>query len=159
MRRQYTDEDREAALAALAANDGNVLRTAKDLGIPVKTLRNWAKGRCHPELTTELAQMGQQKKETLAIALRDVAWQLAKAMPQKIGSATLLQCATSLGIAIDKMQLLEGKATSIAGTERLSDEQRAARLQELAANARRRRLAVFEPAGKPADGAEETGGP
>jgi hypothetical protein len=37
------------ALAALAANGGNIARTARQLGIPVSTLKRWATGTAHPE--------------------------------------------------------------------------------------------------------------
>jgi transposase-like protein len=57
-RHHYTDEQRANALAALAANGGNANRAAKELGIPVRTLRNWGKGDRHPEA----AEMGRQKK-------------------------------------------------------------------------------------------------
>jgi transcriptional regulator of acetoin/glycerol metabolism len=39
------DECRAAALAALEANRGNVARTARQLGLPRKTLEGWARGR------------------------------------------------------------------------------------------------------------------
>lgn len=39
--RTYSAEDREMALAALAANGGNIKRTAQELGMPQQTLRNW----------------------------------------------------------------------------------------------------------------------
>lgn len=39
--RRYTPEDRAAALAALAANQGNVARTARQCGVPRPTLIRW----------------------------------------------------------------------------------------------------------------------
>src|SRR5262245_10592034 len=44
-RRCYTDDDRLFALRHLEANDGNVSRTARELGIPVPTLHQWARGK------------------------------------------------------------------------------------------------------------------
>src|SRR5690554_3963581 len=100
-KRRYTDADRETALAALAANGGNVSRTAEQLGIPRKTLQNWASGTHHPEA----AENGHRKKGELAAALEEIAWKLAESIPGKIPSAPLAQTATALGIAIDKLRL------------------------------------------------------
>lgn len=41
-RRHYSDNDRAAALAVLAANDGNLSRTARETGVPLTTLKAWA---------------------------------------------------------------------------------------------------------------------
>lgn len=131
--RRYSDEDRANTLAALAANEGNVARTAKQLGIPAKTVENWAKGTNHPEA----AELGDRKKGVLADKLEEVAWKLAGALDQKIEQAGLQQTATSLGIVIDKMQLLRNKPTAIQGDapeeedlRKLSDEELDRRLAE-----------------------------
>jgi hypothetical protein len=100
--RRYSDEDRAAALAALAANNGNVGRTAYELGLPATTLRQWATGARHPEA----AQMSGQKKAELADALEDVAWQLVGVIPNKLARARLGEVATPLGIALDKLGML-----------------------------------------------------
>lgn len=42
---QRTPEERAAALAAVAANGGNILLTARELGLPLSTLRTWVHGR------------------------------------------------------------------------------------------------------------------
>src|ERR1700735_5513356 len=100
-RRQYSDEDRSAALAALKANGGNVKLTAQQVGVPRKTLANWAKG---IKLHRSVADMGHQKAEPWADALERLARMLLDAMPSKIGDADLKAVAVSLAIAIDKMQ-------------------------------------------------------
>lgn len=108
-KRRYTDDERAAALAALAANGGNVFRTAAQLGIPATTIKNWAKGYRHPEA----AEMGEQKKGPMADALEAVAWKLLDSIPSKIAKATLAQVSTSMGISIDKARLLRGEPTNI----------------------------------------------
>ncbi len=124
-KRRYSDEERAAALAALAGNGGNLGRTARELGIPAGTLRRWADGTAHPEARAN----AQPKKEELAQELRAVAWKLVKSMPGKIKKAGLKDTAISFGIAVEKAQLLEGKPTSISGVpfpfdlEKLTDEQ------------------------------------
>lgn len=111
-RRRYSDEDRANALAALAANEGNVNHTANQLGIPAKTLESWAKGQRHPEA----AQLCEEKKPELADALEEVARKLADAMPGKVADAGLRDTAIALGIAVDKMRLLREAPTSITQT-------------------------------------------
>jgi transposase-like protein len=111
-RRRYSDEERANALAALSANADDVNHTANQLGIPRKTLENWAKGARHPEA----AQLGQEKKPELADALEEVARKLADAMPAKIADASLRDTAIAMGIAVDKMRLLREAPTSITQT-------------------------------------------
>lgn len=149
--RRYSDEDRSDAVAALCANGGNVKRTARELGIPEKTLANWAKGDRHPEA----AAAAEEKKGPLADRLEQVAWQLADAIPGKLDAAPLQQVATALGIVVDKLRLLRNEPTSIsktqgAGTDDLRDlsddelERRAAelrgRIEQAAAAAGPRRV-------------------
>lgn len=110
MRRRYSDADKATALAALDANGGSVQRTATELGIPERTLRTWASGQ---GLSDDSANLRDQKKGELADQLEVIASKLAKAIPGKIREANLQQVATSLGITIDKMQLLRGKPTAI----------------------------------------------
>ena len=150
--RQYSDEERANALAALAANGGNINRTAKQLGIPEKTLSNWANGKRHPES----AQMGERKKGDMSDALEALAWKLLDAWPKKIAKATLAQLATATGIAIDKMRLLREPSTAIAGGE-MTDEERLSRLRELVERAKRRRLGLSDADG--AGGVGSTGHP
>lgn len=42
-RRTYTDQDKARVAVALAANDGNVKRTARECDVPVQTVRDWKK--------------------------------------------------------------------------------------------------------------------
>jgi transposase-like protein len=103
-RRRYDDEFRAAALAALAANGGNLKRTARQLGLPRKTLEGWASGRTRPPP----ADLRHQKKEQLAEALESVARELLDeaSRPEKIAAASLLDLVVMSGIAVDKMLLL-----------------------------------------------------
>lgn len=109
-KRRYSDEDRSNALAALAANSGNISRTAEQLEIPAKTLENWAKGISHPEA----AKNGERKKQDLAVAFDEIAWRcldnVTEEKLKKTGAVDLLKTA---GIAVDKAQLLRGKPTQI----------------------------------------------
>lgn len=108
-RRRYTDVQRAEALAALAANGGDLTATASRTGIPRRTIENWSKGNVHPDVT----KLGEEKKADLADRLEAIAWKLAEAIPDKIDAAPLNQTAVALGIAIDKARLLRGQPTNI----------------------------------------------
>ena len=136
-RRRYSDADVAAALAALDANNGNVLDTAKKLNIPEPTLKSWAQGR---GVTQSIRELHDIKKEELAAHLRDVAMKLIDAVPAKIENANLQQIGVVLGIAIEKAQLLAGEATERSEHNViLTDEQRTERVAQLLETARARR--------------------
>lgn len=107
-RARYSDEEKATALAALDANGGNIARTARALGIPDSTLRGWAGGR---GVNEKIPQLRAQKKRDIAEGLREIAWLLIDAIPDKINRGSLKDLFLGLGIAIDKLQLLEGKPT------------------------------------------------
>lgn len=123
MKRCYSDEERANALATLKANGGKVSLTARQLGIPEVTLRQWASGLRHPEAM----QMSESKSALLADHLEEVAFKLVKAMPKKIEKAGLQQVAVSLGISVEKVKLLRGEPTEIIKGEldlgQLTDDQ------------------------------------
>ena len=106
--RGFTEDDKAAALAALAANAGNVSKTARDLGIPRTTLSRWSNGE---RITDGVTAKAHVKKSALADELESLARILVGAMPEKVADATLQQSATALGITVDKMQVLRGEST------------------------------------------------
>jgi hypothetical protein len=77
--------------------------------MPHNTLRSWF----HAVHNPPPSELRQEKKRELIEELKDLAYKLAGAMPDKIIDATLQQTAISLGIVIDKMQLLSGQPTLI----------------------------------------------
>ena len=111
-KRQYTDDDRAAALAALDVNGGNVAKTARDLQVPRVTLIEWRDGR----VSDAVSDIRQVKKEALHDRLEMIAHSLVDAAPDKLRDASLQQVFTSLGIAVDKMQLLRNAPTAITET-------------------------------------------
>jgi transposase-like protein len=128
-RRRYSDRDRTEALVALDANSGNVKRTALQLGIPHKTLDEWAKGRVHADVASDRIE----KKEELADRLEALAHQIVGLLPGKLAMASVQQLATTLGIAVDKMQVLRGKPSTINQETIADPEKRKARIDELLA--------------------------
>lgn len=145
--RRYRDDEKAAALAALAANKGNVLRTAKLLNIPATTITNWMND-------AEFSKLGDEKKGDLADELESVAWKLAGAIESKLKSAGLRDVSVSLGIAVDKLQLLRNLPTNINRSEnagddlsKLTDDDLARRLAE----ARSRAALAGAPTGSSTD--------
>lgn len=129
MRRQHSDDQKANALAALEANGGNLKRTAEQLGLPLSTLYGWSNGEgVHPDV----AEIRNQKKGDLADRLEEVAHQLVDVMPGKLDEAPLREVAVALGIAVEKMRLLRGQATSLAGkADELTDEELERKIAEL----------------------------
>lgn len=108
-RHRYSDEDRANALAALAANGGNVNLTARQLGIPETTLRQWSKGQRRPEA----AQMSEGKKEPLAERFEGIAYALLDHAGESLTDLNARDAIFSAAIAVDKMRLLREQPTAI----------------------------------------------
>lgn len=103
----YSIERKAEVLALIQANDGNILQTSRDTGIPHQTIRRWVE---YPERFSALQT---EKQDNLLEKLDKRAHDLIDAMPDKIPGASLSATATALGIVIDKSQLLRGLPTSI----------------------------------------------
>jgi len=108
----YTSDDRAAGLAALQSNGGNLRRTARETGISDATLRRWRDETDARKDAANGARMP-EARATLADRLREFVDAALTVAPHKLHEANLRDVFTSLGIAIDKLQLLEGKPTSI----------------------------------------------
>jgi transposase-like protein len=135
-RREYTDHEKANALALLAVSRVEDVHAAT--GIPLGTLKDWK--RKPPRGALELQP---EKEASLADELRHAARALVGAIPSKIADAPLNHTAIALGIIFDKLQLLEGKPTSIDEVrDALSDDDRAARVAALLDRARARRTGL-----------------
>lgn len=122
-RRRYDDKFRASAVVMLEAagypdREGSLAEVARHIGMPHNTLRNWY----HSVHNPPPSDVRQEKKEDLVIELEKVAHLLVKAIPDKIEDATLQQVATSMGITIDKLQLLKGQPTLIVELTNLLKE-------------------------------------
>jgi hypothetical protein len=109
-RKEYTDVEKAMFLLALEANGGNLSATHRETGVPISTLSRWNQGEA---INGDVPKIGNEKRGDLVKFLRELAWQLAEAIPGKIEDATLAQTSTSMGIVIDKAQLLSGQPTDI----------------------------------------------
>jgi transposase-like protein len=108
-KRRYSDDDRATAIAAVTANGGNVGLTARQLGIPEATVRQWVKEQRHPEA----AKMSEQKRGPLADSCERIAWKLAGRVEETADKAPINHAAVAFGIMVDKMRLLRDQPTTI----------------------------------------------
>lgn len=141
-RKQYDDKFRASAVVMLEAagypdNKFKLEEVAKHLDVPSRTLRRWYNrehGAPPDDVVTE------QKKD-LAARLEDLAHKLIDAAfdDLKDTDANLQQIHTSLGIVLDKRQLLIGKPTEIVDDASLTDDERASRIAAILERARARR--------------------
>jgi transposase-like protein len=110
----YTDEQVANAIAMLRANGGNAKRTASQLGIPRTTIRAWA-GRSHSvsarpkQVKTSIVQ---NRSREIADSLEDLAAKAVGFADSKMETASYKDLLIGVGIAIEKVQLLRGGATS-----------------------------------------------
>ncbi len=102
---RYSDERKAEALAALAANAGDLSKTAREMDVPRKTLSNWANGHCGQPPAT----LSQEKKEDLASLFDSfVSRSLGVTTDEEIRATPLDKRMVAVGIAVDKAALLRG---------------------------------------------------
>ena len=134
-RRWWTDTERAEILAALDANGGNMSRTSRELGVPLGTIACWKLGYRWPEAL----QLRNEKGNKLALALEEIAWQLAAVIPEKLPDAPLNHLATTIGIVLDKIQFLLNKplptpnvpSSDSIDVTKLTDDERSTLIQLL----------------------------
>ena len=144
-RRQYTPEEKAEALALYKANGENLKRTVREFRtkdgqpVPEPTMRRWVHGQVRSGPSPELQA---QKITDLGGGLRSLVFSLIGLAAEKVdeGDASLLDIFKSLGIAFDKLQMLEGGPTERVAVvdERLTDAERSARVAALFDAARAR---------------------
>lgn len=134
--RRYTDQDRADALAALAANNGSIQRTARELDMPESTLEAWANGAVHPSIPKirdqTIASMADRAEDLGHMLIGDMA------MPAARERASFKDLAIAFAIVVDKMRLLREQPTSIQQKGEMTDEQLLGRLRSLSERVRRR---------------------
>ena len=120
-RKQYTDKQRAAAIAMLEgmgypSKKGALKAVFDHTRIPMPTLYRWFHGLNNP-VSSDLVN---ETKIDLVAAIKRELIDLFPAMAGTRDNASYKDMATSAGILIDKLQLLEGKPTAI-NEERASD--------------------------------------
>jgi len=153
-RRHYTDEERATFVAMLKAEGyperlGALKKVADFARVHPNVLRRWWKATRNPP-PTELVI---QKIEAIDIRLEQIIHKILDLLPEALEDANTRDLALTLGIAVDKHQLIRGQPTErqdVTVHDQLTDSQRTERLVLLldAAGARRN--------GRPAAGKENT---
>lgn len=105
-RRKFSDDERATILAALAANGGNVAKTAAETGVSERTIRSWKNGERHPEA----AQMCELKKGPLADQFEELAYRLLGVAVRKLDGLNAKDAIIAAATATDKMRLLRGQS-------------------------------------------------
>lgn len=111
-RPQYTEQVRALAYVTLATNDGNVKRTARELSIPVSTVRKWRddwdKGINVPSTDEIEASSGEFVDD--ATRVRNLA---LIELERKLPNATAAQLVTVVGVLDDKIARAKGVADRV----------------------------------------------
>lgn len=135
---RYNDEFRAQAIVMLEAagwpdSKGAIMRVARQLGIKHQTLSRWSRAEQNPPPH----KVVRIKTFDLRQAVRDELQAILLEMPDARPDADFKELATAFGILVDKLQLLDGKATE--RVEILTPEERTDRLTELLDTSRARR--------------------
>lgn len=119
----YSDDEKAAALAVLAANAGNARAASRQLSaggvrIPEATLRGWASQPL--QLSPEVVEMTEDAKRKLDVILESVVGKIAQGLDRPEAIARIMakpvQAATVLGILVDKVRVLRGQPSEITQT-------------------------------------------
>lgn len=110
-RRVYTDMDRARAAVMLQANDGNVKRTARELGLPVMTVSDWKQLWEREGYPENIAEVLPAAIEDLTGQMKSVVIEAVRIVREKLPQASAKDAAWIAGVFTDKLRLIEGQAT------------------------------------------------
>jgi hypothetical protein len=130
----YSDGERIAALAILAANGGNISQTTRQTGIPRITLRKWQASELNdlPQVATIKAEVTQSFIEKAKSAREVFLDRLVALAPQE---KDMFKLAGAFKIVNDAARLEDGQATTRSEVRTLDDDPERARLARAAADA------------------------
>jgi len=107
--KHYTDRQKAAAWAELAVNDGNVKRTARNLGIPISTVRRWRDewqdSGLSDEVSAEVAPIIADFMQDAVRIRGKLLLRLEEMLENEQG--TMAQVSTAFGILSDKVRAYE----------------------------------------------------
>lgn len=109
-RASYDEQAKARVYLALAANSGNVKRTARETGVPETTVRNFKKEFEKNPPSTEVVKTEFETGDYVG-ELETLRKELAVALRKKIPDMTGNQLAVSYGIIDDKLTRARGLAT------------------------------------------------
>ena len=126
----YPDSVKAGALAVLDANDGNVYRTAKHLGLPNTTVEDWSNGQF---LNENVSEIRNRKRVELSDKFDSIIGKIASNLDddERLKATPLGTQATVLGIVFDKRRLLNDESTSNVAVARPEHEYIAAAVKLL----------------------------
>lgn len=109
----YNSQQRAEALALLEANEGNILRTSQQLGIGEATLHDWVSQSRDPKtpIAEETKAILPEVKEDFLARLVTARDKVLDQLDTQIADLKAREAAVTLGILIDKVELLKGNAT------------------------------------------------
>ena len=136
-RKRYDDKFRASAVVMLEAagypdKKGALSLVGRNLSVPISTLRGWYNATRNPAP----AELRNEKEIDFTIALRKEVGAALGEMDNARQDASYKDLATTIGILIDKLQLLEGKATE--RIEHFTNEERIDRVNAILDTARDR---------------------
>lgn len=138
---RWTDEFRATAILLLEyegypERKGALTRISKSLKVPMGTLSRWVNRKSNPP-PSEIVSI---KKEEILRMLKGEVYAALKEMTTVRQDADYKELATTIGIFVDKMQLLDGEPTERHEViHELSDDERANRIASLLERSRARR--------------------
>ena len=106
-RNSYSNDLKAATLVALAVNSGNVKLTARQMGLPRRTVNAWALGR---GISPAVRARAESFQKPLADLFYEVVYAVLDELlkPGRIERASFADLTRLLDIATDKWLLLEG---------------------------------------------------
>jgi len=137
-RKRYDDKFRANAVLLLEGagypdTKGALTRVANNVGVPAMTISRWFKRANNPP-PNELVN---EKRPGLIDLIREEIYGVLATLPKERSEADYRTLVTGLGILVDKLQLLEGKATE--RIELMDEHERIDRIAGLLEAARNRR--------------------
>lgn len=128
--RNYSDDDKATAIAYFSAC-GNLAMAARDCKVPMTTLERWVK---NPKLlTAPPPELVTEKKIDLANAFGELAEKCVTHAIRNHAESSAYHATGMAEKAVLTMRLLREQATSITATAPQTDEEKTARINELAA--------------------------
>ena len=137
---RYSDEYRASAVIMLQAagypeRRGALMETANHLGVSHSLIRRWYQHAQNPPPS----KMVQIKNEDIVRMLKEQLQRAVQEAPNALPDAPYFDIMRSIGILIDKLQLLEGEATERLVIQ-LSDSDRSEQIATILNSAREREV-------------------
>ncbi len=137
-RKNYNDKFRANAVLLLEGagypdKKGALTRVSNNVGVPLRTLSRWFNGENNPPPD----KVVNEKRPELIDLIRSEIYKVLDTLPKERDDADYRTLVTGLAILIDKLQLLEGKATE--RVELMNEHERTDRIVALLEAARTRR--------------------